>query len=44
MFMSPDQNDVRHGQPGTMAIGAALICLAAAVVIGVYPASMLGRF
>jgi NADH-quinone oxidoreductase subunit N len=44
MFMSPDQHDVRQGQPGTMALGAALICLAAAVVIGVYPASMLGRF
>jgi NADH-quinone oxidoreductase subunit N len=44
MFMSPDQNDVRHGRLGSMAIGAALICLAAAFVIGVYPASMLGRF
>jgi NADH-quinone oxidoreductase subunit N len=44
MFMSEDQPAVAHGKPGTLALGAALACLAAAVMLGVYPASMLGRF
>ena len=44
MFMSEDRPAVAYGRPGTLAVGAALACLAAAIVLGVYPASMLGRF
>jgi NADH-quinone oxidoreductase subunit N len=44
MFMSESPREVRLEKPGSMAVGAALICLVAAVVLGVYPASMLGRF
>lgn len=44
MFMSEQPAAIRHGKPGALAVGAALICLVVAVVLGVYPASMLGRF
>ena len=44
MFMSEDRPAAAYGRPGTLAVGAALACLATAIVLGVYPASMLGRF
>lgn len=44
MFMSEEQAKVTHGKPGALTLGATLACLAAAIVLGVYPASMLGRF
>jgi len=44
MFMSEERPAIVHARPRTLAVGAALACLAAAIVLGIYPASMLGRF
>jgi NADH-quinone oxidoreductase subunit N len=43
MFMSEEPVAAGHRGAGALAVGAALACLAAAIVLGVYPAVMLGR-